>query len=131
MEARGNGKIFLFWKYFQLRILCSAKISFRNDSKSFKYLQWKKTKSIHHQKASFKRISKGRFLERKWYQKEIWNFRDKTISIRNGKYLGNLIGYFPIQWFKMYLRTESTTLSHRAFILCRCNTSSNNMNRSR
>lgn len=25
------------------------------------------------------------------------NFRDKTISIRNGKYLGNLIGYFPIQ----------------------------------
>ena len=36
-----NGKIFLFWKYCQLRILCSAKISFRNEGKSFKYLQWK------------------------------------------------------------------------------------------
>ena len=42
-----NGKIFLFWKYCQLVVLCSAKRSFRNEGKSFKYLRWKKTKSMH------------------------------------------------------------------------------------
>lgn len=122
-------KYFYFESIFKVKnSVSSKKYPLRNTVKVLNISSERKLKAFITRKHPLKRISQREVLRKEMVSEGNLNFRDKTIRtvMVNTCTLKNS---FPIQLFKMYLRTEKHNSISQGFILCRCNTSSNNMNR--